>query len=85
MDTATVKSSTKFYNTTLLSDMVFTKEDTYTSDEQGEKSTREFNIHYRACIGLLSYLFSTRVDLSFEVNKLEKPLVKYTLKDWYIY
>ena len=47
LDTDTVKRSTKFYNTTLPSDMIFTKDDTSTSDEQVEKLTREFNIHYR--------------------------------------
>ena len=34
--------------------------------------TRELSIHYRACIGSLIYLLSTRVDLSFAVHKLEK-------------
>ena len=72
LDTATVKASTKFYKTPLPSDMIFTKDDTSTSDEQVDKLTREFNIHYRACIGSLIYLFSTRVDLSFAVHKLEK-------------
>ena len=33
LDTATVEASTKFYNTTLPSDMIFTKDDTSTSDE----------------------------------------------------
>ena len=70
--TATVKASTRFYNTTLPYDIIFTKNDTSTSDEQVEKLTREFNIHYRACIGSLIYLFSTRVDLSFSVQKLAK-------------
>ena len=51
LDTATVKASTKFYKTTLPSDVIFTKDDTSTSDEKFEKLTREFNIHYRACIG----------------------------------
>ena len=51
MDTATVKTSTKFYNTTFPSDMIFIKDDASTSDYQYEKLTREFNIHYRACIG----------------------------------
>ena len=32
--------------------------------------TREYNIHYRACIGSLIYPFSTRVDLSFAVHNL---------------
>ena len=72
MDTATVKVSTKFYKTTLPADMIFTKEDVFTSDEQVEKLTREFYIHYRSCIGSLIYLFSTRVELSFAVHKLAK-------------
>ena len=50
LDTATVKAGTKFYMTTLPSDMIFTRYDTSTSDEQVEKLTREFNIHYRSCI-----------------------------------
>ena len=72
LDTVTVKASTNFYKTTLPSDVIFTKEVVSTSDEQVEKLTREFNIHYRASIGLLIDLFSTRVDLSFSVHKLEK-------------
>ena len=72
LDTATVKVSNKFYKTTLPADMIFTKEDISTSDEQVEKLTREYNIHYRACIGSLIYLLSTGVDLSFTVHKLEK-------------
>ena len=72
MDTATIKVSTKFYKTTLPSDMIFTKYDTSTSDEQVEKLTREINIHYRACIGSLIYLLSTRVHLSFELQNSAK-------------
>ena len=40
LDTATVKVSTTFYKTTLTSDMIFTKYDTSTSDEQVDKLTR---------------------------------------------
>ena len=74
LDTATVKASTHFYNTTLPSDMIFAKSDPSTSDEQFEKLTTEFNIYYRDCIRSLIYLLSTRVDLSFAVHKLEKFL-----------
>ena len=87
LDTAIVKVSTNFYNTTFPADMIFTKEDIYTSDEQVEKLTSKFNIQYRACIGSFIYLLFTRVDLSFAVHKLTKlqqNLVKYTVKDWYI-
>ena len=52
--------------------MIFTKEDVSTSDDQVESLTREYNIHYRACIGYLIYLLSTRVDLSLAVHKLAK-------------
>ena len=52
--------------------MIFTKEDVSTSDEQIEKLTREYNIHYSACIGYLIYLLSTSVYLSFAVHKLAK-------------
>ena len=72
LDTAIFKVSTKFYNTIFPDNMIFTKEDTSTSDEQVEKLTKEFNIHYRACIGSLIYLFSTRLDLSFAVKTLAK-------------
>ena len=85
--TATVKASKKFYKTTLTSDMIFTKEDTYTSDEQVDKLSMQFNIHYKACIGLLIYLLSTRVELSFAVHKLaefQQTLVNCSLKYWYI-
>ena len=54
--------------------MIFTKKDVSTSDEQVEKLTREYNIHYRACIVSLIFLLSTRVDLSFAVHKLAKFL-----------
>ena len=87
LDTATVNISNNFYKKKLPSDMIFTKEDVSTSDEQVESLTREYNIHSRACIGSLIYLFSTRVDLSFAVHKLEifqLILVRYTLKDWCI-
>ena len=72
LDTVTVKSSTNFYKTTFPSDMIFTRDDASTSDEQVEKLTREFNIHYRACIGSLIYLLSTIVDLSFSVHTLAR-------------
>ena len=51
LDTDTVKVIKKFYNTIFPADIIFTKEDVSTSDEQVEKLTRELNIHYRACIG----------------------------------
>ena len=40
LDTATVKLSTNFYKTTFPSDMIFTKYDTSTSDEQVDKLNR---------------------------------------------
>ena len=67
-----MKVSNKIYKTTLTSDMIFTKEDVSTSDEQVERLTREYDIHCRACIVSLIYLLSTRVDLSFAVHKLAK-------------
>ena len=72
LDTATVKVSTNFYNATFPADMIFTKEDVSTSDEQGEKLTRECKIYYRACICSLIYILSTILDLSFAVHKLAK-------------
>ena len=72
LDTSTVKASIKFYRTTFPSDIIFKKYDTSTSDEQVDKLTREINIHYRAWIGSMLYLLSTRADLSFAVYKLAK-------------
>ena len=72
LDTATVKFSKKFYRTKFRASMIFTEENVSTSDEQFDKLTREYIIHYKACIGSLIYLLSTRVYLSFEVQKLEK-------------
>ena len=72
LDTATVKVSTNFNNTTFLADIIFTKEDVSTSDEQVGKLTREYNTHYRSCIGSLIHILFTRVDLSFTVHKLAK-------------
>ena len=40
LDTATVKVSNKFYKKALPDDMIFTKEDVSTSDDQVEKLTR---------------------------------------------
>ena len=61
-----------FNKKTLPAHMIFTNEYVSTSDEQVEKLTREYNIHYRACIGSLLYLFSTRVDISSAGYKLAK-------------
>ena len=72
LDTSIVKLSNKFYKTTLPADMIFTKEDVSTSDEELNKLTRESNVHYRAFIGSLIYLLSTIMDLSFAVHKLAK-------------
>ena len=72
LDNATVKESTNFYETTFPSGMIFAKADTSTSDEQVEKLTREYNIHYIAFIGSLIYLLSTKVELSFALHKLAK-------------
>ena len=71
LDTATVKARTKFYKTTLPYDMILTKDDTYTSDEEVEKLTRSFNIHYRDFICSFIDLSSTVVEFSFAVYKLE--------------
>ena len=40
LDTSTDKTSTKFYKTTFPSDMIFTKDDVSTSDEQVDNLTR---------------------------------------------
>ena len=88
LDTTTVKAIIESYKTTMPSDMIFTKDDTYTSDEQVEKFTREYNIQYISCIGSLIYLLYTRVDLSFSVHNLDFFSANpgnHTLKDWYIY
>ena len=88
LDTTTVKTSKFLYNTIFPSDMILTKADASTSDDQVEKLTGEFNIHYKACIGSLIHLLSTRVDLSFVVHNFDffhQTLVNYTLNYWCIY
>ena len=57
LDNATIKASKTFYKTTLPYHMIFTKLDAYTSDEQVENLTMEFNIHYRSFIGSFICLF----------------------------
>ena len=63
LDTSTIKENSRFHKTTLTPDMIFTKEYSYTIDEQVEVITREYNIHYRTCMGTLIYILSTTVDL----------------------
>ena len=70
LDTATVKTSKKFYRTTFPSDIIFAKADASNAYYQIDKLTREFKIRYRACIVSLIYLLSTIVDLIFTVLKL---------------
>ena len=72
IDTVTVKTTTKVYNTNLPYDAIFTKYDVFTSNEQVEKFSREFNIQYRAFVGPFIYLLSKIVSLSFAVHNLEK-------------
>ena len=57
LDTATFKASKELYKTTLPYDMTFIKADESTSNEKVEKLTREFNIHYIACIVSLIHFF----------------------------
>ena len=52
--------------------MILIKAYASNSDEQVEKLTRELDIHYRACIGSLLDLLSTRMDFIFAVHRLEK-------------
>ena len=58
-DINTVRKFKRFYKTTFTSDIILTKSYKSTSDEQIEKLTREFNIHYRGCIVSFIYLLST--------------------------
>ena len=55
LETATVKTTKKFCNTKIPSDVIFTKDNVSTSDEQFDKLTRESNICYIYCIGSLIY------------------------------
>ena len=55
LDTDTVNASTKFYNKNLPSDMILTKSYKSTIDEQVDKLTKKFIIHYIDCIGTLIY------------------------------
>ena len=63
LDAGIVKKSTKFYKTTLTSDMIFKNDDLSNSDEQVYHLSSEFKIHYISCIGSLICLLFKRVDL----------------------
>ena len=43
---STFKTNTKFYETNLPYNIIFTKYDESTNDDQIKRLTREFNIHY---------------------------------------
>ena len=51
LSTATVNTSAKFYKKTFPYNIIFTKVDSSTSDEQVENLTWELNIQYRYFIG----------------------------------
>ena len=72
LDTSTFKKSKTFHKTLLSYDIIFTKDDVSTIDDEVEKLTREWKINYRACIRSLIYLLSTTSDLSFAVHKLAR-------------
>ena len=76
LDTATIKENPRFHKNTLPHDMIFTKEDSSTSDEQVEVLSREYNIHYRDCVGSLIYIFSTRVAFMFCSTQAGKVFIK---------
>ena len=51
LGTATIKENSKFNETKLSHDMIFTKKDAFTSDEQVELISIEYNIHYKDFVG----------------------------------
>ena len=61
MDVVGVSMYPQFFVEALPHDMIFTKEDASTSDEQVGVFYREYKVHYRACVGSLIYILSTRV------------------------
>ena len=71
LDTEKLKENFKFDNTTLIHDTVFTKEDASISDKQVEVLSREYRIHYRTCVGSLTYPLYQRVDFRFALHKLD--------------
>ena len=77
LETSTIKENPKFHNTTLTHDMIITKEDASTSDEQVYLLSREYIIHYRACVGSLIYNLSIRAELCFSVHKMAIVFIKY--------
>ena len=72
--TTIIKENSKFHKTSLTHDMIFTKEDYSTSDEQVEVFSRESNINYLSCVLSLICILYTRVDLCFVVHNLENSL-----------
>ena len=69
--TAAIKENSNFNQTNLPHDMIFTKEDAYTRDEQVEVLSLYYIIHYRSCLGSLIYILSKIMDLCFAVQNLE--------------
>ena len=51
LDTITINENQIFHKTNITHDMIFTKEDDSTSEQQVEVLFREYKIHYRSCVG----------------------------------
>ena len=56
LDTTTIKENSKFYKNTLPHDMIFTKEDTSTNDEQVEVMSKEHITRYKVCVESFIYI-----------------------------
>ena len=85
--TSAVKTSAKFYNITFSYDMIFTKADAYTSDEQAENLTRvQYSLHRLHWIIDLFVIYKSRFEFcSTQVRKVFIKPWKYILKHWHIY
>ena len=59
LDTVTVNEIFKFHKTTLRHDMILANEYASTSDKQVEVLSKEYIIHYGACVGSIIYILST--------------------------
>ena len=60
LDNSIIKENQKYHKTTLPHDLIFTKDDASTSDKHVALLYKEYNIHYRAFVGSLIYILSTR-------------------------
>ena len=74
LDTTIIKENSKYHKTILPHDIIFTKENAFTSDEKVEVLSTDNKINYIFFVGSFIYILSARVDLYFTLHKRRKFL-----------